>query len=83
MFRTFNLITQVPADHELRIKLPSDVPAGPVDIVMVVSSRNKPALKQTKAATRKAFGMWKDRVASGTLANFARELRQTAWSRRS
>lgn len=36
--RTISLSADIPANRELRITLPADIPAGPAGIVLVVSS---------------------------------------------
>jgi hypothetical protein len=38
MVKTLTLNAEIPPNRELRIKLPSDVPTGPAEIVLVLSS---------------------------------------------
>ncbi len=42
MSRNINLNVEIPASRELAISLPEDIPVGPAEIVMVVSSSPTP-----------------------------------------
>ena len=83
MVKTLNLHTEIPASHELRITIPSDVPAGPADIVVMVSSPPAPAPDSTagQLANSEFFGMWRDRTELPESGEFARKLREEGWTR--
>jgi hypothetical protein len=82
MVKTISLTTDVPPDREVRIMLPSDVPLGPADIVVVVASRvSTTARTLGELARSEFFGMWRNRTDIGDSAEFARRLRAEAWSR--
>lgn len=82
MVKTINLTTNVAPDHEVHIKLPSDVPLGPVDIIVTVSSHidEKPHTLGDLARSE-FFGMWKDRKDIADSSEFARHLRSEGWRR--
>ena len=81
MTRTINLTTNVPPDHKVNIELPSDVPVGAVQLqIQVVTSEEKiPTLGDF--LNSEFFGMWHDRTDIGDSIEFARQLRERAWSR--
>lgn len=82
MVRTVSLSADIPPDRELRITLPADVPVGPAEIVLVVSSSDRseaPSLGDFKNS--EFFGMWRDRSDITDSVQFARELRSEAWKR--
>lgn len=82
MIRTINLTTDIPADREVRILLPEDVPTGPAEFVIVVASYSKAAPKTLgDLAQSDFFGMWRDRSDIQDSLHFARQLRERAWSR--
>jgi hypothetical protein len=82
MVKTVNINTEVPANRELRITLPPDIPIGPVEIVLVVSSA-EPAKDGTLGdfAASEFFGMWRDRTDIIDSVQFARQLRSDGWKR--
>ena len=45
MVRTIRLHTDIPNNRELRITFPADVPTGPADVVVVVSTKVMPRIK--------------------------------------
>ncbi|MBI5651836.1 MAG: hypothetical protein HZC40_15565 [Chloroflexi bacterium] len=79
--RTINLMTDVPADHQVRITLPNDVPVGPAEMVIVVASRATTEFTLGDLARSTFFGMWHDRTDIADSVEFARRLRAEAWSR--
>ena len=82
MIRTINLTTDVPADREVRIVLPDDVPTGPAEFVIVVASHAAiPAKTLGDLAQSEFFGMWRDRNDIRDSVLYARHLRERAWSR--
>jgi len=80
--KTVNITTDIPASRELRITLPPDVPLGPADIVVVVSS---PRVANGRTlgdfADSEFFGMWRDRSDITDSVHFARGLRSEGWKR--
>ena len=82
MVTTVNLNAGIPPNRETHITLPPDVPVGPAEIVLVVSSRTR-AGESTfgDLANSEFFGMWADRADIRDSAEFARDLRADAWQR--
>ena len=82
MLKVFNFTTDVQSDRQIHLTLPSDVPTGLTEIVVVVSPQ-----ASTRAHTlgellhSEFFGMWRDREDISDSAEFARRLREEAWSR--
>ena len=82
MVKTVNLTANVPPNREVRITLPTDVPLGPAEIVVVVASRAATSARTLGDLLRSEFfGMWRDRPDIGDSVEFARRLRAEAWSR--
>ena len=84
MVRTLNVKADVPASRELdlHITLPSDVPLGPAEIALVVSSSATPNLSTLgDLLNSEFFGMWRDRTDIPDSIDFARELRYQGWKR--
>jgi hypothetical protein len=82
MVKTLSLTTDVPLNRELRITLPGDVPVGPAEIVLVVLPQNRPSAHTLGELGTSAFiGMWQDREDIEDSVDFARRLREEAWSR--
>ena len=81
MVRTFSLTADVPPDRQVRIVLPDDVPTGPAEIVVVVSSHAATPHTLKDLAQSPFFGMWRNRDDIGDSTEFARRLRVEAWSR--
>lgn len=75
MVKTVNINTDVPANRELRITLPSDIPIGPAQIVLVVSSAEPADRTLGDFAASEYFGMWRDRTDIVDSVQFARQLR--------
>ena len=62
MVKTFSLNTNIPQNRELRITLPADVPTGPAEVVLVVSSLARPnGFTLRDLANSEFIGMWQDR----------------------
>ncbi len=82
MIRTIHLTTEIPPDREVRLVLPPDVPVGPAEVVVQVTS---PAPSKVSTlgdlARSEFFGLWRDRADIGDGAEFARRLRAEAWDR--
>lgn len=82
MVKTISLTLEVPANREVRIVLPDDVPAGRAEIVIVVASNAATAGPTLSSlAQSEFFGMWRDREDISDSAEFAQHLRTAAWSR--
>jgi hypothetical protein len=81
MVKTFSITADVPPDRRVRIVLADDVPTGPAEIVVVVTSRTSIAHTLGGLARSKFFGMWRGRGDIGDSAEFARRLRAEAWTR--
>lgn len=82
MVRRVEISTDVPADREMRITLPNDVPVGPAEIVVLVNSTQENGTHTLgDLAGSEFFGMWKDRTDIGDSIEFAERLRRDAWSR--
>lgn len=80
MVKTLNLNAQIPPNRELRINLPSDVPPGPAEIVLVLSSSACSSDSTLGAlANSQFFGLWKDR--EDITDSFAQTLRSDGWNR--
>ena len=64
MVKTITFNTEIPADRELRITLPADVPAGSAAVVVTVSSPG-PSTASTfgDLLNSEFFGMWRGRAA--------------------
>ena len=81
MTRTINLTTDVTADRKVNIVLPSDVPVGPAEIEIRVTSVEEKLPTLGDLLDSEFFGMWSDRTDIQNSVEFARELRKKAWSR--
>jgi hypothetical protein len=80
--RTVNLNADIPPNRELRITLPSDVPVGPAEIVLVVSSPDRVSGRTLgDFKNSEFFGMWRDRSDITDSVQFARGLRSEGWRR--
>ena len=82
MIRTVHLTTEIPASREIHITLPADIPLGPAEIVVVVSS-SAPVLPSTlgNLLNSELLGMWRDRTDIADSLKFAEELRSQGWKR--
>jgi hypothetical protein len=80
--KTVNLSAEIPPSRELHITLPADVPAGPAEIVVVVSSSARTdGSTLEELADSEFFGMWRDRTDIADSLEFARHLRSEGWKR--
>ena len=80
MVKTLNLRAEIPPNRELHITLPNDVPTGPAEIVLVVSSSEVASDSTLGALAGSDFlGLWKDR--SDITDSFAHTLRSEGWKR--
>ena len=82
MIKTLNLNADIPPSRELHVTLPIDVPVGPAEVVLVVSSQvSTGGSTLGELASSEFCGMWADRTDIGDSAEFARQLREEAWKR--
>jgi hypothetical protein len=64
----------------LHITLPQDIPTGPADIVLVVSSSTQSELSTLEQlADSEFFGLWRDREVDSSV--LGQELRTKGWDR--
>ena len=76
MTKTVNVNANIPASRQLHITLPLDVPVGPAEIVLLVSSQSAtPAPTLGDLAVSEFFGMWSARADITDGVEFAHELR--------
>lgn len=82
MVKTLAVTASIPEDRTVHLTLPDDVPVGPAEIVLVVVPRGQ-AISKTLGdlAQSEFFGMWRDRQDMEDSVEFARKLREEAWSR--
>ncbi len=82
MTRTLQLKTRIPDSREVMIRLPQDIPSGDARILVEIISE-APSQERTLRDLGRSeyFGMWRDRSDIPDSVEFARELRETAWSR--
>jgi len=82
MVKRLNLNAEIPPNRELRITLPGDVPVGPAEIEVVVSSPPQSGVSTLgDFALSEFFGMWRDRGDIEDSSQFARRLRSNGWKR--
>ena len=82
MVKTVNVTADIPPNRELRITLPTDVPVGPAEIVLVVSTaEHMNARTLGDFGNSEFFGMWRDRSDIIDSVQFARSLRSEGWKR--
>ena len=82
MVKTVHMRADVPPGRELHIVLPPDVPVGPAEIVVVVSSQALPRESTLgDLVNSEFFGMWSERQDIDNSVEFARRLRSEAWKR--
>ena len=82
MVRTISLHTDIPNNRELRIMIPADVPTGPAEVVVVISTQGVSRKKTFgDLLDSEFFGMWRDRADIKDSASFARQLRNEGWKR--
>jgi hypothetical protein len=82
MVRTVNVSAEIPPNREIHITLPADVPVGPAEIVVVVSSAANPSGSTLgELAESEFFGVWKDRPDITDSLQFAQGLRSEGWKR--
>lgn len=82
MVKTISLHSEIPANRELRITLPADVPAGSAAIAVTISCPG-PSTPLTfgDLLMSEFFGMWRDRADIEDSAEFAQKLRAESWKR--
>ena len=82
MVKTINVTTEIPDSREIRITLPDDVPTGPAELFVVITS---PGSREAKTLSdlfdSEFFGMWRGREDMADSAELACQLREEAWNR--
>jgi hypothetical protein len=82
MIKTIDFTTEVTTDREIYVRLPEDIPAGPTRFLIFLMSSEEKSLKTLgDLLNSEFFGMWKDRSDITDSPDYARQLRQQAWSR--
>lgn len=82
MMRTFNVTANVQPNHQVLFTLPSDVPTGLIEMVVVIDSQASPRSHTLGDLLHSEFiGMWRDREDIIDSAEFAFQLREEAWKR--
>jgi hypothetical protein len=73
----------ITAQHQLQVDLPTDLPPGAVEVI-VLHSTLTPTLKRRskRKAAHPAFGIWADRQDIADSASFAAQLRAAIETRR-
>ncbi len=80
--KTVRLRARVPANRELTVHLPDDVPEGAADITVTVEPADEPGLRTLgDLLDSEFFGMWRDREDITDSVAFARRLRDQEWNR--
>jgi len=81
--RTITSKIVIPADRQLHISVPEDVPPGPAEIVLVIVSEATAGKGRTAGELLQSplFGIWKDRTDVGDSVEYARALRARAEQR--
>lgn len=82
MIKTIDFTTEITKEREIYVKLPDDVPAGPTRfLIFLMSSEQTPLNTLGDLLRSEFFGMWKTRSDITETVDYARQLRQQAWSR--
>jgi len=82
MIKTLNIDANITADRQLHITIPDDVPLGPAQVVLTVSSSGDSTTSTLGSfADSEFFGMWADRTDIMDGVEYARELRTRGWKR--
>jgi len=74
--------TVIPKDHRLQVDVPTEIPAGPAEVVVrSVTELGEACGTGADLLASGLFGLWKDRTDIADSVAFARRLRQEAESR--
>lgn len=80
MIKALEFTTEITKEREIYVKLPDDVPAGPTKFLIFLMLPEQKTLNTLgDLLNSEFFGMWKDRT--DVTNDYARQLRQQAWSR--
>ena len=73
----------IPADRQLKIRVPEDVPPGPAEVVLVIVPEAMAETGGTAGDFLRSplFGLWKERMDIADNRDYARELRARAAQR--
>jgi hypothetical protein len=82
--KTITCKVVIPADRQLQIPVPEDVPPGPAEVVVVIMPQAIAVKGGTAGDLLRSppFGLWKDRTEIGDSVEYARKLRAKAEQRR-
>ena len=77
--KTVTFKVMIPADRQLHLMVPEDIPPGEAEIV-VIAPEDAPTKGMTAGDLLRSplFGIWKDRTDIGDSLEFARKLRAEA-----
>jgi hypothetical protein len=82
MSSTIVIKTEIRPDRSLRIRVPEDVPVGPAEVVLTITSEpaeiTNPSGTAADLARSPLFGIWADREDIEDSLAFARQLRDQA-----
>lgn len=82
MIKTLNIDANITSDRQLHITIPDDVPLGPAQVVLTVSSAAASAESNLGSfVDSEFFGMWADRADIKDGVDYARDLRTRGWKR--
>lgn len=82
MHRTLNFHADVPPDRTVTITLPGDVPVGPADLIVSISTNGTHTVRTFGDLLKSdLFGAWAHRDDIGDSVEFARRIREEAWRR--
>ena len=82
MHRSLNIHADVAPDHTVSIQLPTDVPVGPIELVVQIPVNGDAKIRTFGDLLRSpAFGIWANRTDIGDTLDFARRLRDESWRR--
>ena len=73
----------IPADRQLHIAVPEDIPPGPAEIALIIAPETSIERGMTAGDLLRSplCGIWKDRSDIGDSVEYARSLRATAEQR--
>lgn len=82
MTHTVRLDVNVPDDRRVALTLPSEIPTGEAEFVLVVVPKEDRRRSTGRdLLNSEVFGMWHDRTDIEDSTEYAREQREKAWKR--
>jgi hypothetical protein len=82
--RLVKLKTTVTTERTVTLKVPEDIPTGPMEVIVVFAPpESSPRAGSTLGDLRASefFGMWRERDDIADSSDFARALREETWKR--